>query len=54
MLNYRNRHFLCENTGGVTDEAYTFTDSKRSRRNGTECILCLECVNKCPKNAIKM
>ncbi len=30
------------------------TDDKRSRKNGTECILCLECINKCPKGAIKL
>ena len=30
------------------------TDSKRSRKNGTECIVCLECVNVCPKRAVKM
>ena len=30
------------------------TDNKRSRKNGTDCILCLECVNKCPKKALKL
>ena len=28
------------------------TDSSRKRRNGTECILCMECVKKCPKDAL--
>jgi polyferredoxin len=28
------------------------TDNSRSRRNGTECILCLECVKSCPRNAL--
>ena len=32
----------------------TITDNKRSRKNGTECILCLECVNSCPKSALKL
>ncbi|WP_350338267.1 4Fe-4S dicluster domain-containing protein [Clostridium caldaquaticum] len=27
-------------------------DSKRSRENGTECILCMECVKSCPKSAV--
>lgn len=27
-------------------------DDARSRENGTECILCLECVKSCPKNAL--
>ena len=28
------------------------TDNARSRKNGTECILCFECVKGCPKNAL--
>ena len=28
------------------------TDNSRKRRNGTECILCMECVKNCPKNAL--
>ena len=28
------------------------TDNSRKRKNGTECILCLECVKNCPKNAL--
>jgi polyferredoxin len=27
-------------------------DDSRKRRNGTECILCLECVKACPKKAL--
>ena len=30
------------------------TDNRRSRKYGTECILCLECVNQCPKKAVKL
>lgn len=29
------------------------TDNSRSRKNGTECILCMECVKKCPREALK-
>ncbi len=29
------------------------TDNSRSRKNGTECILCMECVKSCPKQALK-
>ena len=29
-------------------------DSARSRKNGTECILCLECAKACPKGALKL
>lgn len=28
------------------------TDNSRARKNGTECILCFECVKACPKNAL--
>ncbi len=28
------------------------TDNSRKRENGTECILCLECVKSCPKKAL--
>ena len=27
-------------------------DDSRKRENGTECILCLECVKNCPKGAL--
>lgn len=30
------------------------TDNSRRRKNGTECILCMECVDQCPKQAIKL
>ena len=28
------------------------TDNSRRRVNGTECILCMECVKNCPKGAL--
>lgn len=28
------------------------TDNSRKRKNGTECILCMECVMNCPKKAL--
>ena len=28
------------------------TDNSRKRKNGTECILCFECVQNCPKDAL--
>ena len=28
------------------------TNNARSRKNGTECILCMECVKQCPKKAL--
>ena len=30
------------------------TDNARSRKNGTECILCMECVGQCPRKALKL
>ncbi len=30
------------------------TDNSRSRENGTECILCMECIDQCPRKALKM
>ena len=30
------------------------TNNARSRQNGTECILCMECVDKCPQKALKL
>lgn len=29
-------------------------DPARSRKNGTECILCLACINECPTKALKL
>lgn len=28
------------------------TDNSRKRKNGTECILCMECVKECPRKAL--
>lgn len=30
------------------------TDNSRKRKNGTECILCLHCVDECPVKALKL
>lgn len=30
------------------------TDNSRKRLNGTECILCMECIDSCPKKALKL
>lgn len=29
------------------------TDDSRKRLNGAECILCMECVKNCPKDAFE-
>ena len=28
------------------------TDNSRKRENGTDCILCMECVKNCPRGAL--
>ena len=30
------------------------TDNSRSRKNGTECIICMECESNCPKGALHL
>jgi len=30
------------------------TNNSRQRRNGTECILCMECLERCPVKAVKL
>lgn len=30
------------------------TENSRKRKNGTECILCMECVDSCPNKALKL
>lgn len=30
------------------------TENSRKRENGTECILCMECLDSCPKDALKL
>lgn len=30
------------------------TSNSRKRKNGTECILCMQCVDSCPKKALKI
>ena len=46
---------LCINCGKckrVCPMDVDVTDNSRRRKNGTECILCMECVKNCPKNAL--
>ena len=48
---------LCVNCGKcqkVCPMDVDMTDNSRSRTNGTECILCLTCVDACPKQALKL
>ena len=46
---------LCVNCGKcrrICPMDVDVTDNSRKRKNGTECILCMECVKNCPKKAL--
>ncbi|MBQ9468919.1 MAG: 4Fe-4S binding protein [Clostridia bacterium] len=48
-------HSKCVNCGRcrrVCPMEVDVTDNSRKRKNGTECILCMECVKNCPKDAL--
>lgn len=48
-------HDKCVSCGAckrVCPMGVDMTDNARSRTNGTECILCMECVKACPKKAL--
>lgn len=42
----------CGKCKSVCPMEVDITNNSRKRKNGTECILCLECVKNCPKNAL--
>lgn len=42
----------CNKCKSVCPMDVDVTDNSRKRKNGTECILCMECVKNCPKNAL--
>lgn len=42
----------CNKCKSVCPMDIDVTDNSRKRKNGTECILCMECVKNCPKNAL--
>lgn len=48
----KNRCISCGKCKSVCPMEVDITDNSRSRKNGTECILCLECVKNCPKGAL--
>ena len=55
MLRVQCNKDLCVNCGKckqVCPMDVDVTDNSRSRKNGTECILCMECVKNCPKKAL--
>ncbi|MBR2460511.1 MAG: 4Fe-4S dicluster domain-containing protein, partial [Clostridia bacterium] len=42
----------CGKCKGVCPMDVDVTDNSRKRKNGTDCILCFECVKACPKDAL--
>jgi NAD-dependent dihydropyrimidine dehydrogenase PreA subunit len=42
----------CGRCKAVCPMEVDMTDNSRKRKNGTECILCMECVKACPKKAL--
>ena len=44
----------CGKCGRVCPMEVDVRDPSRSRKNGTECILCLECADSCPTKAIHL
>ena len=55
LMRVKCKKDLCVNCGKckrVCPMDVDVTDNSRRRKNGTECILCMECVKNCPKNAL--
>ena len=57
LLRVKCDHTLCVSCGKcrlVCPMEVDMTDNSRKRTNGTECILCLNCIYSCPKKALKL
>lgn len=50
----KNQCVSCGKCQKVCPMNVDMTDPSRKRANGTECILCLACVENCPKKALKV
>ena len=48
----KNKCISCGKCRKVCPMQVDMTDNSRKRENGTECILCMECVRNCPKDAL--
>ena len=48
----KNKCISCGKCRSVCPMNVDMTDNSRKRENGTECILCFECVKCCPKDAL--
>lgn len=50
----KNKCISCNKCKYVCPMDVDMLDEKRSRKNGTECVIYEECIRVCPKNAIKL
>lgn len=48
----KSRCVSCGKCRSVCPMDVDVTDNSRKRKNGTECILCMECAKSCPKKAL--
>ena len=48
----KDRCVSCGKCRTVCPMDVDMTDNSRKRKNGTECILCMECVKNCPRKAL--
>ncbi len=48
----KSKCISCGKCKSVCPMEVDVTDNSRKRKNGTECILCFECVKNCPKDAL--
>ncbi len=57
LLRIKCDHSLCIKCGACKRACpmdVDMTNNARNRERGTECILCLSCVDTCPKHALKL
>jgi polyferredoxin len=54
IKNDRNKCLSCDKCKRVCPMDVNMLDNSRKRTNGTDCILCLMCVDVCPKKALHM
>ncbi len=50
----KNKCVACGRCKKVCPMEVDVTDNSRKRQNGTECILCLNCVEECPQKALRL
>lgn len=54
VKNDRAKCISCGKCEKVCPMDVKMTDNKRSRLNGTECILCFRCIDECPEKALHL